>query len=166
MPSKSKSWLKDWKNIATALAIVASAWASVRSEMAKGDADTARGKAAVAQVDVKIAKKDANNSATAVLAVLNQRLAHLEETEKEIRIHMVAMNQRDKYMERMLWELYRKERGVRAADRVASEAPPAPEPLLLISHDAEPVPKNAAAAKAQYQRACDAGDPMCAVALE
>ncbi len=152
-------WLKDWKNIAAAIAIAASTWASVRGEMATGDANSAESKATKAQ-------KEADNNATAILAVLNQRLDDLEEAEKEIRVYMAAMDQRDKYLEKMLWEIYRSERGARAADRVVSEAPAKPDPPPLVSRKRDPMPKSAADAKAQYQEACDAGDPLCAVALE
>ena len=162
MPDKSPSWLKDWKNIAAAVAVVASAWASVRGEIAKDDASSAKGKANSAQVEAKDAKKNAANNATVVLAVLNERLDRLEGAEKEVRLYMAAMDQRDKYMERMLWDIYRSERGSRAADRVVAAAPPKPAPLPLVSHKRRPTPKNAAAATAQYQRACEVGDPLCA----
>jgi hypothetical protein len=162
MPPKKtgeKPWLKDWKSIAAAVAVVLSSWAGVRGEMAQADAEKAEVKAEKTAV---AASENVDVTATAVMAVLNERIESLEKSEQEMRVYVASMDQRDKYWEKMLWDLYRGRHGATAADRVLSMAPAKPEPLPMVSREKKPVPKSAAAAKRQYQKACASGDPLCA----
>ena len=150
---------KRWQTVITIVAIIASAYAGIRGEMAANDADNA-------EEAVVVVEKEAGDEATAILNLLLDRMDDLEASEQELRIYMVSMDQRDKYLEKMLWEVYRSHHGTRAADRVVADAPEKPEPPPLVSRSQKPRPKSAADAKAQYQRACEVGDPLCASPLE
>ena len=150
---------KRWQTVVTVVAIVASGYAGIRGEMAASDAGNA-------EEAVGIAEKASDAEATAILNLLLDRMDDIEQSEQELRIYVVSMDQRDKYLEKMLWEVYRSHHGTRAANRVVADAPEKPEPPPLVSRPPRPRPKSAADAKAQYQRACEAGDPLCASPLE